>query len=110
MPRGWRITRSTRVARVFDGEGARIFGGRWNGPRTALVYTAQSESLAALGLLVHLHSGEMLPSYSAIPVDFDEELPSAIVPSEHNYPLNPRHPRFRRIAIGRAHRFRFDPR
>ncbi|OGA06123.1 MAG: hypothetical protein A3D95_00940 [Betaproteobacteria bacterium RIFCSPHIGHO2_12_FULL_69_13] len=36
--------------------------------------------------------------------------PSAIVPSESNYLLNPRHPDFRRIRIGRALPFVFDPR
>lgn len=38
------------------------------------------------------------------------EVPSAIIPSERNYLLNPRHPDFRRIRIGRALSFVFDPR
>lgn len=38
------------------------------------------------------------------------EVPSAIVPSERNYLLNPRHPEFRRIRIGRPLPFVFDPR
>jgi RES domain-containing protein len=38
------------------------------------------------------------------------EVPSAIVPSETNYLLNPLHPGFRRIRIGRARPFVFDPR
>ena len=38
------------------------------------------------------------------------EVPSAIVPSEKNYLLNPRQPEFRRIRIGRPLPFVFDPR
>jgi RES domain-containing protein len=38
------------------------------------------------------------------------EVPSAIVPSESNYLLDPLHPEFRRIRIGRAIPFAFDPR
>jgi RES domain-containing protein len=38
------------------------------------------------------------------------EVPSAIVPSEKNYLLSPLHPDFRRIRIGLARPFVFDPR
>jgi len=38
------------------------------------------------------------------------EVPSAIVPSEKNYLLNPGHPDFRRIRLGRALPFVFGPR
>ena len=38
------------------------------------------------------------------------EVPSAIVPSEMNYLLNPAHPDFRRITVGRPLPFVIDPR
>lgn len=38
------------------------------------------------------------------------EVPSAIVPSEMNYLLNPDHPDFRKIRLGRPQPFVFDPR
>ena len=38
------------------------------------------------------------------------EVPSAAVPGEHNYLLNPRHSDFARISIGPARPFAFDPR
>ncbi len=38
------------------------------------------------------------------------EVPSAIVPSEVNYLLDPAHPDFRRIKVGRPLPFLFDPR
>ena len=56
----WRITKRKHARDAFTGEGAREFGGRWNNPGTAIVYTAQSQSLAALEMLVHLDSSELL--------------------------------------------------
>jgi RES domain-containing protein len=38
------------------------------------------------------------------------KVPSVIVPSEANYLLNPTHPDFRKISIGRPEPFVFDPR
>ena len=37
-------------------------------------------------------------------------VPSVIVPAEHNYLLNPRHPEFARIEIGEPEELRLDPR
>ena len=37
-------------------------------------------------------------------------LPSVIIPGETNYLLNPAHPGFKKISIGRPERFTFDPR
>jgi len=37
----WRITKRKHARDAFTGEGAREFGGRWNNPGTATVYTAQ---------------------------------------------------------------------
>jgi RES domain-containing protein len=37
-------------------------------------------------------------------------VPSAIVPEERNYLLNPTHPDFSRIVIGRGVAYRIDPR
>jgi RES domain-containing protein len=54
MPFAWRIVRASRVNGAFTGEGARIYGGRWNSPGTAVIYVSEHESLAALELLVHL--------------------------------------------------------
>ena len=37
-------------------------------------------------------------------------VPSAIIPQELSYLLNPRHPHFKHIQIGRPVPFAFDPR
>jgi RES domain-containing protein len=37
-------------------------------------------------------------------------VPSAVIPQELNYLLNPLHPQFKQIRVGRPEPFRFDPR
>jgi RES domain-containing protein len=70
----WRITKRKHARNAFSGEGAREFGGRWNNPGTAVVYTAQSQSLAALEMLVHLGSADLLEKYVLLAADFDQLL------------------------------------
>jgi hypothetical protein len=70
----WRIVKRKHARAAFTGEGARLFGGRWNSPGMALVYTAQSQSLAALEMLVHLESPELLANYILFEVGIDESL------------------------------------
>jgi len=38
------------------------------------------------------------------------EVPSVVVPEEHNYLLNPNHPNFNKITIGTPVIYQFDPR
>jgi RES domain-containing protein len=74
MPTGWRIVKSRLAGMAFDGEGARLYGGRWNSPGTRMVYISASVSLAVLEVLVHLQDASLLSSYSLIPARFDEAL------------------------------------
>src|SRR5262245_29579658 len=67
----WRIVKARHAANAFDGEGARLEGGRWNSPGTPTVYTSQSAALAALELLVHLGRGSILSAYTLIPCTFE---------------------------------------
>ena len=87
--RAYRLADEAFAGDAFNGEGARLYGGRWNSPGTAMVYTAQSLSLAQLELLVHLEAEDVLcrhwrwfavdvvpeqvrvlPDYAAIPDDY----------------------------------------
>lgn len=146
----WRIVKRKHARTAFTGDGARRFGGRWNRPGTAVVYAAGFVSLAALEMLVHLASTELMSKYVVFPLSIlgrdihdlssDElpkrwradpapakvqsvgsdwvvagtsavlRVPSAVIPTEFNYLLNPAHPRFGRIQIGLAQPFTFDPR
>lgn len=56
-----RLAKAAHVA--LDGEGARLYGGRWNTPGRPMVYTAASPSLALVEILVHLDlPPELLPT------------------------------------------------
>lgn len=66
----WRLV-PRRHAR-FDGEGARLFGGRWNRPGTPVIYLSATISLAALEYFVHLEPGEAPDDLVVIQVDVPE--------------------------------------
>jgi len=55
----FRLVDEDYLESAFSGDGARLYGGRWNAPGVAMVYTAQSLSLAQLELLVHLLSASL---------------------------------------------------
>jgi RES domain-containing protein len=146
----WRIVNKKHAAAAFSGEGARIYGGRWNPVGHVMIYTAQNLSLAILELIVHLNEYADMLAYTAIPVEFAEiqtkiltkeelpqnwsslplpqetqvigkawldglqslvlKVPSAIVPGESNYLINPMHPDFQSLAIGPPLSLQIDPR
>ncbi len=145
----FRIVTHRRVADAFSGEGARLYGGRWNPKGMRVVYTASSRGLAILEMLVQdqplrarytiitaripatIRIERVLPT--ALPNAWvtagrADELrvigagwvkraksavlcvPSAVVPSEFNYLLNPAHPEFNRIKLGNAEALTTDHR
>jgi RES domain-containing protein len=149
MASGWRIVPEARAHDAFIGEGAKLYGGRWNSSGVAVVYGSQHKSLAALELLVHRDPRrpnrftaflfqfpeslvETLP-LRGLPEDWRQEppppsaqqigdawmresrsavlaVPSIVIPEELNYVLNPAHPDFRKITIGKPQDFAFDAR
>ncbi len=60
---GWRIVKRRYAPSAFDGEGARLYGSRWTSPGRAVIYLAQSPSLAALEILVHVEDEAVLSGY-----------------------------------------------
>jgi RES domain-containing protein len=59
----WRICR--RPFADLSGEGARLYGGRWNSPGRPVVYAAESAALAVLEVRVHLDL-----DWSLLPADY----------------------------------------
>ncbi len=147
----WRITSARLADSAFDGEGARLWGGRWNHPGTAVVYTSGTLALAALEVFVHLEPDIAPDDLMAIAAEIPDSLtisrleptdlpagwrsypaphhlqslgtswarkretvalstPSAIIPAECNFLLNPRHPDFKQLRLRAAEAFAFDPR
>lgn len=145
----WCLARA--VSEPLDGEGARLYGGRWNREGTALVYTSDHLSLSVLEQLVHLSPEDAPDDLTAfeievpedllvesvdvadLPEDWDHvadhpacqqigelwvqkdsspvlEVPSAVLPIEKNYLINPHHPTAGSIEIAKARAFHFDER
>ena len=48
----WRVTTARFARSALSGEGARLYGGRWNLKGVPVVYTAATQSLALLEMLV----------------------------------------------------------
>lgn len=142
-----RLVTSRFAKSAFSGDGARLYGGRWNRKGVPLVYTAATQSLAMLEMLVQdeplraryvmiearIPKGVQIHRVKVedLPTDWRgiaarEKLrgigtgwarkrsaavlavPSAVIPAETNYLLNPLHPDFRRIRVGKPERFETD--
>ena len=133
----------------LSGLGAKLHGGRWNPPGTAVTYTSSHISLAILEMLANAGTIEQLQQLRLVQIelpdtvstyeiklsglkkhwqqDFDytqwmgQEMlragksllikcPSAIVPQEANYLINPDHPEFKKIRLADVADFYFDRR
>lgn len=77
----WRIVTRRFVASAFSGECARLFGGRWNRKGEAVVYTAQSRSLAFLEMLVQ--DEPLRANYLLIPAEISDDIPRLEIDVEH---------------------------
>ncbi|WOD17384.1 RES family NAD+ phosphorylase [Paraburkholderia kirstenboschensis] len=144
----WRVVTQRYADTAFSGEGARLYGGRWNPKGVAMVYTAQTHSLGLLEMLVQ--DSPSRAHYVMIPARFPETIverigpaslpadwrdisaraelqqvgtawsqtrasavlaaPSAVVPAETNYLLNPNHTDFVHVEIGAREEWLTDPR
>lgn len=146
----WRLCSAKYAETAYDGEGAKLFGGRWSPAGISVVYCAESRALAVLEVLANAEEPERLfdLAWVFVPADVPDNLiekparypeswrqfphslatqdfgaawarhqqtlalrvPSAVVPGEFNYLINPRHADFTRVKIGKPEVFAFDPR
>ena len=150
MIRAWRITHARDKDRAFDGEGAFLYGGRWNHPGNRIIYVSGSQALAAMELLVNGVQPHEVDRFVCISVEFPREIvrvmdmaslpahwaaspapdetkaigdawvaaknsavlqvPSAVVPDEPNFLINPLLMNSVEFKIGSARPFSFDRR
>ncbi|WP_305044218.1 RES family NAD+ phosphorylase [Geoalkalibacter sp.] len=68
----YRIARA-QFARDLSGEGAALFGGRWNPRGEPLLYCANSTALAALEVLVHIDASLGLPKLARVTIEVPDE-------------------------------------
>ncbi len=137
----YRVSRM-KFANDLTGEGARLFGGRWNNKMVACLYTSESRALAVLEYTVNVNIDDIPRALCIITLDIPDgpikvldetdlpgdwkrspapsstkefgsdlllkaaepiiKIPSAIIPGEFNYLLNPLHPdsnKFKLIEI-----------
>jgi Uncharacterized conserved protein len=83
--RVWRLCSSRYL--LPDGEGARLYGGRWNLPGTAVVYTSATLSLAVLETLVHTDSDLLPANLIVLSADIPDELKIEVI-NEDGLPPN----------------------
>jgi RES domain-containing protein len=91
MPLFYRIVQEQWAKNALDGEGARLYGGRWNLPGVPAVYLAESRALAALEILVHAPREALKLNWIVIELEIPEALiekvPFAKLPE--NWQLQP---------------------
>ena len=130
---------SSKYANDLTGEGARLYGGRWNHKLTPCLYAAATRALAILEYSVNVNIDDIPRALSIVSIEIPDDnipilkqaqlpgdwrqapassstkdfgtallqqtqyltiqIPSAVVPEEYNYLINPLHPEIRTVHI-----------
>lgn len=139
---------TAKYAEDISGEGARLYGGRFNPVGLPALYTSENISLCILEILVRASRTTTPDSYTLITIEFPEthlreislkklkknwqedidhtqgigedflkdnqalclKVPSAVIPVEHNYILNPAHANFKKVTIIKTQLLQLDKR
>ena len=135
----------------LSGEGARLFGGRWNKKGYSMLYFSKSLSLAVLEVLVHIDFRFLISDFKFIEVEIPDkfiepkikpemlhnnwrdtppsiytkdfgtkwlqsekslaiQVPSAILPQQHNVLINPKHEKIKHLKIIKTEYLNIDSR
>ena len=143
----YRLT-TIKYSDELSGEGAKIYGGRWNPVGLAALYLSEFISLSILEILVRANKSTAPDTYTLLTLQFPENsftnidlsslkvnwqhhieytryigeeflkdgkklalrVPSAIVPQEHNFLINPVHKDFKNIKILKTELLNLDKR
>ena len=77
----WRLLTARFAKSAFSGDGARLYGGRWNRKGMPMVYTAGSQSLAMLEMLVQ--DEPLRARYVMIPAKLPKNLKIERITPDH---------------------------
>ena len=81
----YRISK-TKYANDLTGEGARLYGGRWNNKLTPCIYTAETRALALLEYTVNVNVDEIPRALSIVTLQIPDknlvELTESILPGD----------------------------
>lgn len=85
----WRICREQYADMAYAGEGARLYGGRWNSKGIRMVYTSISLALAAVETFVNLEPKLRPDDLVSIEVELPDNIPTErldmkVLPSDWN--------------------------
>ena len=144
----FRLTKSM-FANDLSGNGARLFGGRWNSEGRPAIYMAATRSLAVLESLAHINPTNIPDDMVLLTIEVPDDVisldtqllpenwkespephilkqignsflqknehlllkvPSALVPQEFNYLVNPCNPNIEKVKIKAKTPFSFDER
>jgi RES domain-containing protein len=72
----WRICRRRFAKRAYNGEGARLAGGRWNHRGELVAYASPALSLAALELFVNLRPPHVPDDLVSVPAILPDDVTS----------------------------------
>ena len=140
----------TKYSTDLTGEGARLFGGRWNNKMIGCLYTSESRALAVLEYTVNVNIDDIPRALSITTIEIPDltinilneadlpgdwrnspgpssakefgsalllsaadpviRIPSAVIPAEFNYLLNPLHTDSQKIKVIDISDFAYDVR
>ncbi len=72
MTVAWRLVKERHILDAFTGDGARLYGGRWNLKGVPVVYVSEHLSLAALEQFVHVSPAENKIRYVFMRIDIPD--------------------------------------
>lgn len=85
MITAWRLVKAKYAAHGFTGDGARLYGGRWNSPGLPMIYCSATASLAVLEVFANVQRSELLSHYVLLSCTFEREavttIDAAILPA-----------------------------
>ncbi|MFK5984437.1 MAG: RES family NAD+ phosphorylase [Pseudomonadota bacterium] len=83
---GYCLVKKTFSEQAFDGEGAKLYGGRWNSKGQSCIYLASTASLAILETMIHIENYELLSSFVLFQIEFSSAslvaLDSSLLPQD----------------------------